>query len=300
MNENKKIARLYVFLTVIIAVVAVIFQYILYENYLEIDNNIYIHGAKTPGAFYIFIFIAVILLATPALIFRKDLLPNELKRGSFLTAVTSLLSAGTVAFMVVAYFKDNNVISAVTDSALNTIEKLKLACVIISIFVFAYYIAVALFGKNKSGFITFLSFFPVIWTLLFLMCLYFDRSGVLNSPVKVLRQVALIVFMLYELFESRASLGKSKPIIYFIFSNLAVVFLSVAFVPEIIYILQGTLELTVDSLFGIYCGVSVLYVLARSVAFAESSNGNIVYMRNKHSHKTKEKGGLFNPDEDAE
>ena len=79
MNENKKVARLYVFLTAVIAAVAVIFQYILYENYLEFDTGVYIHGAKTPGAFYIFIFIAVILMATPALILRKDLLSNELK-----------------------------------------------------------------------------------------------------------------------------------------------------------------------------------------------------------------------------
>lgn len=298
MNENKKIARLYVFLTAIIAAVAVVFQYILYENYLEIDTGIYIHGAETPGAFYIFIFIAVVLLMTPVLVFRKDLLPNELKRGTFLTSVTSLLSAAASAFIVVSYFKGNDVVVAVTNPAMTTIEKLKFACVIIGVLVSFYYFAVALSGKTKSDFISFLSFFPVIWTLLFLMCLYFDRSGVINSSVKVLRQVSLIVFMLYELFETRASLGKSKPTIYFILSNLAVVFLSIAFIPEIIYILQGTLELTVDSTFSIYCGVSVLYVLSRSIAFAESSNGNIIYAKKKRSHKHKD--SLFEPEEDTE
>ncbi len=298
MNENKKIARLYVFLTAIIAVVAVMFQYILYENYFEPDIGVYIHGAKTPGAFYIFIFIAVILMATPALIFRKDLLSNELKRGTFLTAVTSLLSAGAIAFVSVSFFMDKNKFSVIIDTTLNTVDKLKTACAIVGVLVAFYYFAVAFSGKSKSNFITFLSFFPVIWTLLFLMCLYFDRSGVINSPVKVLRQVSLIVFMLYSLFESRASLGKSKPIIYFILSNLTVIFLSSAFVPEIIYILQGTLELTVEAVFSIYCGVSVLYVFARSIAFAESSNGNIIYAKKKNSHKPKD--SLFEPEEEAE
>lgn len=298
MNENKKMARLYVFLTAVIAAVAVFFQYILYENYLEFDTGVYIHGAKTPGAFYIFIFIAIVLLVTPALVFRRDLLSYELRRGTFLTSVTSLLSAGTAAFMVYVYFKGKNVISTVTNPAMTTIEKLELACVIVAVIVVFYYFAVALTGNTKSGFVTFLSFFPVIWTLLFLMCLYFDRSGVINSPVKVLRQVALIVFMLYSLFEARASLGRSKPIIYFIFSNLAVIFLSIAFVPEIIYILQGKIMFTVDSTFSLYCGVSVLYVLSRSIAFAESSNGNIIYAKKKHSRKTKE--SIFEPEEDAE
>ena len=298
MNENKKIARLYVFLTAIIAIIAVMFQYILYENYYEVDTGVYIHGAKTPVAFYIFIFIAVILMATPALIFRKDLLSSELKRGTFLTAVTALLSAGAIAFVSVSFFMNKNKIAMITDPTLNTVEKLKTACAVVGILVAFYYFAVAFSGKSKSNFITFLSFFPVIWTLLFLMCLYFDRSGVINNPVKVLRQVALIVFMMYTLFESRASLGKSKPIIYFILSNLAVVFLSVAFIPEVILVLQGVLEFTVDSIFSIYCGVSVLYVLARSIAFAESSNGNIIYAKKKHSHKPKD--SLFEPEEDAE
>ncbi len=298
MNENKKMARLYVFLTAVIAAVAVLFQYILYDNYLEFDTGVYIHGAKTPGAFYIFIFIAVVLLITPALVFRRDLLSCELSRGTFLTSVTSLLSAGAAAYIVVAYFKGKNIISTVTDPAMTTIEKLKLTCVIVAVLVSIYYFSAALSGKTKSGFVSFMSFFPVIWALLFLMCLYFDRSGVINSPVKVLRQVSLIIFMLYCLFESRASLGRSKPIIYFIFSNLAVIFLSIAFVPEIIYMLQGTIKLMPDSTFSIYCGVSVLYVLSRSIAFAESSNGNIIYAKKKHSRKSKD--SLFEPEEDAD
>ncbi|MBR5322022.1 MAG: hypothetical protein IKU48_00550 [Clostridia bacterium] len=298
MNENKKIARLYVFLATAIAIAAVLFQYILYENYLELDTGIYIHNAKTPGAFYIFIIVAVILMATPALIFRKDLLPTELKRGTFITAITALLSAGTVAFCSISFFMDKSKISLITGVNLDTVEKIKTACAVVGFLAAVYYFFVAFSGENKSNFITFLSFFPVIWTLLLLMCLYFDRSGVINSPIKVLKQVALIVFMLYSLFEARASLGKSKPIIYFVFSNLAVIFLSAAFVPEIIYILRGTIELTVDSVFSIYCGASVLYILSRSIAFAESSNGNIVYAKKKSSHKHKD--SLFEPEEDSE
>ncbi len=299
MNENKKIARLYVFLAAIIASVAVVFQYILSVNYIESDTGVYMQGVQTPSAFYFFIFIATVLMATPAFIFRKDLLSKDLKRGTAFTAISSILSAGTMIFASALFFVGKNNVFVIGSSS-NVIGNLKLACSILGFVVAIYYFCVTFLGRSKSDFVSFMSFFPVIWTLLFLMCLYFDRSGFLNSPIKVFRQLALIVFMLYELFEARAMLGKSKPIIYFMLSNLSVIFLSAAFVPEIILLIQGKLQMSVDVSYSLYCGVAVIYVLSRSVAFAESSNGDSVIQKKKVSSKAKPKDDLFTPDEDLE
>lgn len=297
MNENKKIAWLYVFLTAVISVVAVIFQYILRTDYIEAESGLYTQGSLPPGAYAVFVSVAVVLVLTSALVFRTDLLSKELKHGSVLVSITSLASAIAIVFASVMFFMDYQNKSAAQGSAGN-VEKLRLVCSLIAVLAAVYYLTVAFSGKRKTRAASFLSFFPVIWTLLFLMSVYFDQSVAINSPVRTFRQLALIVFMLYQLFETRAMLGSSKPRLYFILSNLSVLLLSSSYIPELIGVFQGVEKLKVESMYSIYFGVSVLYVLARAIAFASSSNGIIIEAPVKKITKNKPDDELFEAEED--
>lgn len=297
MNENKKIAWLYVLLTTAISAVAVIFRHILDVNYVDPVTGFYSRETLTPDAFTVFLAVAVALIVTSAFMFRRDLLSKELKRGTVFTAITSVLCAVSVVFSSLIYLMGQR--NSVGDEVVRSVENINMVGSIVAFAAAIYYFAVLFSGKSKAAFVTFLSFFPVIWTLFRLMPYYIDHSVAMNSPVRILKQLALILLMLYQLFETRAMLGRSKPRIYFVLANLAVIFVSAAFLPEVVYFLEGRIGMSFDVMCAIYCGACALYVLSREIAFASCSDGMILVQK-KSGNTSKPKDDLFTSDDDNE
>ncbi len=296
MNENKKVAWLYVVLTMIISGVAVLFQFILDKFYLEAELGLYKSEVLTPEAFYVYLTVAVFLVISSVLIVRRDALPKDIKHGFWFTTLTSFAAAAVMIFSAVSFFMSDSIGIAYGAAAI-TVYKLRYACSVIAFPTGIYYFAVAFSGKNKTNFTSVLSFFPIVWTLLFIMSVYFDHSVLINSPVRVIQQLALIVLMLYQLFESRTLLGISKPILYFIFANLSVLFLSTAFIPEVISLVNGTAEFSLQTTYYLYGSVVSLYVLSRCIGFAVLCSGG---EKKKETHKPKAKEDLFTADDDIE
>ncbi|MBE6718213.1 MAG: hypothetical protein E7574_03010 [Ruminococcaceae bacterium] len=293
MNDNKKVSWLYVVLTVIISAVATFFQYIVKNNYIDESVDLYKTGVVTPEAFGIFMVIAVLFMLTPAFIMRMDALPKKLKYGSFLTSFMSILCAFLVAFTAFMFFMSKSEVAHLGSTQM-IVYKLRFACSVIAFPTAIYYLTVSFTWKKNNDVISWLSFLPILWTLIYLMSVYFDHSVLINSPLRIVQQTALILLMVYQLFETRSHIGNSKPIVYFILTNLTILFLSTAFIPELVDLLLGKQKMTLDMSYVLYgCGM-VLYVLARTVDFAAGCNfdGKKLFTR-----KTPPKNDIFSVDE---
>lgn len=302
MNENKTKAWLYVIITVIVSAVAVVFQTILNNYYIEADTGLYEYGAQTPSAFYIFIGVALFLTVTASFVLRRDSLPKELNYGSIFTSLAATLVACSLIFLAVVYIMSNS--GEVSLFERTAAIKIKNVCMYLSFPTAIYYFIVAFSGSSRSKFTAWFSFFPIIWTLSYLMSVYFDHSVLMNSPKRTITELALIILMLYQLYETRALLAKSKAVIYFILSNAAVIFLSAAFIPEVIAFVKGEIKLSVDVLSSVCLGAIGVYVLSRAMSFAVHSDGEQIV--NKKSLKklvapgASAKDDLFEPEEDQD
>ena len=302
MNENKTKTWLYVIITVIVSAVAVVFQTILNNYYIEAETGLYEYGAQTPSAFYIFMGVALFLTVTASFVLRRDSLPKELNYSSIFTSLVSTLVACSLIFLAVVYIMSNS--GGATLLEKTAAFKLKNVCMYLSFPTAIYYFIVAFSGSSRSKFTAWFSFFPIIWTLSYLMSVYFDHSVLMNSPKRTLTEFALIILMLYQLYETRALIGKSKGVLYFILSNAAVIFLSAAFIPDVITFIKGDIRLSVDVLSSISIASMGLYVLSRAMSFAVHSDGEQV--ANKKSLKkwvapgASAKDGLFEPEEDQD
>ena len=293
MNENKKISWLYVGLTVIISAVATFFQYIVKNNYIDESVDLYKTGMVTPEAFGIFMVIAVLFIITPAFIMRLDAMPKQLKYGSFLTSIISIASAFLVLVTAVMFFMSKGSASELGNTQI-MVYRLRFACSVIALPTAIYFLIVGFTTKKNNDVISWFSFFPIIWTLVYIMSVYFDHTSVINSPLRIVQQTALIVLLVYQLFETRCHIGKSKPVVYFILSNLTILFLSTAFIPDLADLLLGKAKLTLDMSYSLYGCVLALYVFARSVDFAIGCNldGKKIFSR-----KSTPQNDIFSIDE---
>ena len=293
MNENKKVSWLYVLMTVIISSVAAVFQNILTKHYVDGQNGLYRIGVSTPMAFYVFVSIAVLFILTAVVVMRVDSLPKELKYGSVMTAIVSFVMAVLIALTALMFFKGEKIVDY--QGNVSNIYKLRNVCAFLAIPSAMYYFSVSLSGKSKKTYTAVLSFFPLILTLVYLMSVYFDDTQLLNDPYKIIQQVALVMLMLYQLLETRAHIGKSKPIIYFIMTNTAILFLSVAFVPEALSLIKGGLKLTENNVFSLYGAGMVLYLLSRDIDFAIGCD---VEGKKITIHKVNAKNDIFTVDDE--
>ena len=299
MNENRKKCWLYAVLTLGASAGAAYFQHILNRDYADLEKGLYEIDATAPGAFYVFLVVAVLLMLTPVFTLRQDSLPKELKHGGLLTRFTAVASAVVLIISSVSYlmsYKANSPMVGEVDTA----EKLTLLCSVLAFPAAIYFFSVAFSGKTKSKFSPFLSFFPVLWTLSYLMSVYFDRSMIINSPIKTLEQLSIIAFMVYQLFESRAMLGKSKGALYFCLSNITVILLSAAFVSKLIPVVLGAETLAVSYVYIIYFCVSALYIFARITDFASVSDGGSMHPKKIFPNIIPQNEELFTEEEDEE
>lgn len=92
---------------------------------------------------------------------------------------------------------------------------------VLSIPTAAYLIISAVTKTEEKPALTALGFFPVLWTAVCLLRIYFDRTSAINNPVKIFSQMALAAVMLFFLSELRIRVGKPVMRVYLAFSGAA-------------------------------------------------------------------------------
>lgn len=297
MNESgKKIASIiYLLVTAVIAGVAVIFQNILVKHYYESGTGLYKAGTVAPQAFFVYLVISVLVMVAFAVALSEENCSNEMGGSSFLTGIISFCSAVVIIYSGISFFMAEREVF-IPGSTEQIIYYFKLLGSVVAIFAGLYYFMAAFSGKTKSKLLPGFSFFPMIWTWFYLLSMYFDHSLRMNSPLRVLQQVALISLLLYQLLEIRVYLGKGKPFFMTLLTGTTVVLLSPSFIPQLFECINNKEKLSTDMLNYIYFGLMVFYVIFRmadTILLSENSD-------KPGKQKRHQKGGIFDEDDEEE
>ncbi len=298
MKRNRKFALLYIVLATVVSVGAAFFQHILEHSYLD-RNGLYKSGVLTPEIFVVYAVLSALLILTVVFFLRFDIVPKEMKNGNVNTSIVSVLAAVALVYTAITFFKTDVPFYAQGTSEY-MVQRMKLFASVVAFPAALYFMMTAFMGKAKSKITPYLSFFPLLWTLFYVMSLYFDRSTLINNPVKSLCQLALVVLMLYQLYEIRAQIGRAKMVASFVFSLLSTLFLSAAFVPVAVDVAMGTKALTLDNMFVIVCAIMAVYTLSRAIDFAFYSEIDIAKIIEERAREEREKAGITEPAENAE
>lgn len=113
-----------------------------------------------------------------------------------------------------------------------------------------------------------LSFFPILWSVSYLIYLYFDNSVVINNSEKLYAQFSVIFIMLYLTSEAKYRITKPRHHLHLALSLVTIVIVATYCIPNLI--LTVMLVLPFDE-FSIYSGLQVallVYAVIRTFQFA--------------------------------
>lgn len=269
MKHNRKIAFIYSIMTVALSVAAVFFQGSLFQNYYDDKIGLYRSGEIAPSLFNVFLVLSLLLIVTCVMFFKKDEMPKKLKHNSVMTMIMSAFCGVLLVMSAVLFLSSMNPASFHGNSTV-TVYKLRFILSIIAFPSALYFLSVTLRKTEYTESLALLSFFPTLWTLLYLMSIYFDHSVLLNSPPRILHQLALVALMLFQLYEARALIGKPFPRVYFIIASATVVLLSTSAVARVLPLFSERQPVSCDTGFVCYEVAVALYVLSRALSFAST------------------------------
>lgn len=258
-TETKKPAapKLFFILTVLASAAAALIQAFLFTSNYDEKLNLYHTGAFLPLVFYIAVFVVALFCASSYFITKNNTGMKTLPAPGRFVVFTAILGGFQLGAAVLfnIYYYVTGVYSGMTS--------LRAAVFITAVPAAVYFISTALTGNPKKNVLIICGFFTVIWAALYLMCIYFDMSSPLNSPVRILNQLSLITVMLYFIFELRYLLDKPRPRLYLPASLLAILFISLSSVSDLILTFTGFRSSTQDTVFRIAEVAVMLYITAR-------------------------------------
>ncbi|MHB1154752.1 MAG: hypothetical protein ACYCWE_19155 [Eubacteriales bacterium] len=258
-TETKKPAapKLFFITTAVLAVAATLIQTILFYSDYDEKLNLYNTGVTLPGILYIAVFIAALFCAAAYFITKDNaqtqILPPPDRFVVFAAILSGFQLLASVLFNL--YYYMTGMYTGMTS--------LRTAVLITAIPAAVYFIITAMSRNPKKTVLILCGFFTIIWAALYLMCIYFDMSSPLNSPIRVLNQLSLITIMLYFIFEIRYLLGKPRPRFYLPASLLAMLFISLSSVSDLLLTFAGFRTSTNDTVFRIAEVAILLYITAR-------------------------------------
>lgn len=134
----------------------------------------------------------------------------------------SVMNCIAAIIEIIRNLPPNSSISVIISAILsNTTAVLWIIMTLLSIPTAAYLIISAVTKSEEKPALTALGFFPVLWTAVCLLRIYFDRTSAINNPVKIFSQMALAAVMLFFLSELRIRVGKPVMRVYLAFSGAA-------------------------------------------------------------------------------
>lgn len=249
--------RLFFIITVVLAAIATICQTIIfYKNYDE-TTNLYNKDAFFPGIFYTAVFITVLFCAASYFIIKDNPMTRILPSADRFTIFAALLSGLQLGASVLfnGYYYMSEIYTGMTT--------LRAAVLITAVPAAVYFLLTALSRKQKRIPVILCGFCLIIWAALYLMCIYFDMTSPLNSPIRILNQLTLITVMLYFIFEIRYLLGIPKPRLYMPSALLAILFISISSISDLFLTFTRFRSTGPDTVFRIAEIAVMLYIAAR-------------------------------------
>ena len=209
-------------------------------TYYEPQSCFYKYGSLPPTVFGVALAAAAVLLFASYFVYGKDERgsregENVLSRGAGLLA-GFLFAAGSL-FCAWIFLRDGSLVSGGYPAA----GPLSLLTVLFGAFAAVYFImnSLGLFKKPRTS--AALGMFVVLWGAAYLMFIYFRMAEPLNSPLRVLRLISLLAVMFHWLYVIRVPLGIPLPRLYRVSASIAVLFVFVSVIPEIVFTAAGVI-----------------------------------------------------------
>ena len=179
----------------------------------------------------------------------------------------SVMNCITAIIEITRNLPPNSSISVIISAILsNTTAVLWIIMTLLSIPTAAYLIISAVTKTEEKPALTALGFFPVLWTAVCLLRIYFDRTSAINNPVKIFSQMALAAVMLFFLSELRIRVGKPVLRVYLAFSGAAAMLGFSYSVSLIAAYLSGVGELSGDVLLAVVILLCAVYAFSGMAA----------------------------------
>lgn len=259
-NNKTKLPRVFFVITLIFAAAAAAGQTVVSLLHYDEALDLFDAGTNAPTILYAAVLIMCIAAGCSIFAVRDDMLIDTMQTSDRLTAFTALL-AGFQLFAAAALNTLYYIKGAYT-LATTFRGYFRVAALVAAVLAGCYFIVTAL-GRVKSGAAQFFGFFVIIWAALYLMSIYFDMESPLNSPVRILNQLALIGIMLAFLYEQRWLIDRPQPRIGFTVTLIAIILVALSSVSDIILVLMGVRANGKDTVFRITEAAIMLYMIAR-------------------------------------
>lgn len=267
MENRKKVILIFMAAALLLSAIAAVVQTVILTGYFDLDSHVYVTGSSAPVLFNILLAVCSLLFFLLLFLYRepeRKLFPqnNLFFTLSSVLAGVAILAAGIVFFSF--SMKRGALYGGSSD---RTIYGFRMAAAILSLPSAAYFFLAAFRNKPFRRNTVLLAFAPILWTLVFLVSVYYDHSVRLGSPIRIMDQMALLAVAFFFLFEARFHMKRPNPGAYFAFSFLSAMLCAVSAIPHVILLVRGKTAFDNVSLFYLFLCVLILYIFARVSTF---------------------------------
>lgn len=276
-NKFKLDLRTVLYIVIAVSVVLAGARIYMIEAFYENEMYTFAHGTVLPDIFNYFIFGAVIIVFILFALMDKSCFAEEMGNAS---ASTVVFAAATGFFALVGglyAISQITIKDPVTEmmqqmgavdvyaQRLNTFVKIQ--CVL-SLAVFAYFMLTAFSVNKYSRAKSVLGILSILWHVVFLLVIYFDMSKPINSPIKVMLQFAVLVSMIYMVYEMRFMLGMGKPRMFVATSLVSVIVIAAGALPMTVCAFTGAFNVMLSNLLYSVQLVGMLgYIISRLITY---------------------------------
>lgn len=268
--------------------VLAILQIITAQLHYETDVFLYAYAEPLPALLNILLVVFVIASLALCFLFRSKEYPDTLPRASIATRVLSILSG--VALLVCGisklfcYFNPaayyNNLFSSELQNQLPGItfnyvpdgfptrhDTFLLWTGISTVIACVYFALHFIYPDKNSKLKSWFGCGVIAWHIFYLLALYFDMTGPLNDPLRLIEEFAMVAGMLFITTEIRFSLKIPKKAFWVSLALIAFTLLSASALTRIVCALTGKLAVTFNTFGHVYELVLAGYVLSRLFSY---------------------------------
>ncbi len=205
-NINRTKSTIFFALAISLALVAAAFLSLAVITEYESILGHFMHGAMFAPAVYVTCGMAFVCGIVSWALLRRTEIDCEARAGifpCFTHALAAFMAVAAIAFEYLA-------VPAAQEAADGSANLISIAYYVFAVGTCAAFLMYGFSGAYKSTAAKLLSFCPVIYCAVKTLMLYFDKTVAVNSPLKIMCQLAYVSLMLMLVYDSGLAIGKEK------------------------------------------------------------------------------------------
>ncbi len=285
--RSRKTLLLYSAMAALLGILTAVVRIIITSgDAFEPGIELYVTGAPAPTVLHIFMVLCVALAVTSAFtVAGKPSLYPDAKPSLGAPTQLNVFTSALCGFLLLAYdiltvyrMSQNNwraigpLIGRAPTADVPLASSVFLLLMVVSAVPAAIYFLRIAFGSSaQTTAFGIFSAMPALWLILLVLNSYFDSTLSLNSPIKILRMLAIASMMLYAVQESRLAIGIPLPKVFFPYA-LFTVYLCIAhalsdavlLAKNVIVVRDGFLLIAFELAYGLYVLSRLLRLCVRA------------------------------------